>query len=98
MVDADLARQTSEWLQAHAVSTVRTEGVTLDGVVIGKQVSRQKFERAVAADGVAINELVAYGLDLAETPYVGWWGDWRHPEFGDILQRPDPSTLVLLPG
>jgi glutamine synthetase len=81
------------WLDAHEVTTVRTEGVTPDGVVLGKHLSRSKFERSLPL-GPAISD-IAFGYDIGGTPYFGWWGDWRQECLGDIHQRPDLATLVV---
>lgn len=85
----------SRWLDEHRVDTVRTEGTRPDGVVIGKYVSRSKFQKALDS-GLAVSDL---GLqDMAGGPQMGWWADWRPPFLADVLQRPDPATLVLQPG
>ena len=78
-----------------AVRVVRTEGVTVDGIVLGKYLSRAKFERALPL-GPAITDL-SFAFDVAGTPQFGWWDDWRQPALGDIHQRPDLETLVLVP-
>ena len=83
------------WLDDAGVTTVRTEGVSHDGLVIGKHVSRAKFERSLPL-GPAISDL-AFAYDIGGTPYLGWWDDWRQECLGDIHQRPDLSTLVTVP-
>lgn len=83
------------WLDEHDITWVRTEGVTIDGVMIGKLVHRAKFTGALPA-GTAISE-IAYGMDLGGTPYLAWWPAWRRDALGDFLQRPDLSTLRPLP-
>lgn len=85
----------SAWLDQHSVHTVRTEGVSPDGVVVGKYLSRSKFESSLLT-GVALSE-IAFGVDLGAQPHIGWWPDWREPFLGDIHQQPDTSTLVLHP-
>jgi glutamine synthetase len=87
----------TRWLDEHDIDTVRTEGVNLDGVVIGKYVSRSKFERALTS-GVALSDINAFACDISGSPQFGWWAEWRPSFFGDILQRPDPATLVIQPG
>jgi glutamine synthetase len=74
------------------VSVVRTEGVSVDGVVIGKYLSRSKFERSLPL-GPAISDL-AFSFDIGGAPQFGWWGDWRQEFLGDIHQRPDVDTIV----
>lgn len=83
------------WLDANAISLVRTEGVSLDGLAIGKHLSRAKFDRSLPA-GSAIADL-AFGYDVAGSPYFGWWDDWRQECLGDMYQRPDLATLVAVP-
>ena len=83
---------------AHAlegINVVRTEGVTPDGLVVGKYMSRNKFESSLPA-GPALSDL-AFAFDIGGTPYLGWWDDWRQPFLGDIHQRPDLDTLVRVP-
>jgi glutamine synthetase len=82
----------SAWLDTHAVRTVRTEGVSLDGLAIGKHLHRSKFEHSLPL-GPALTEL-AFGYDIGGTPFLAWWDDWRRDALGDIHQRPDLSTLV----
>ena len=88
MTEAELAA----WLDERGVTTVRTEGVNPDGVVIGKHLRRAKFERSLPL-GPALSD-IAFGYDIGGTPYFGWWADWRQPCLGDVHQRPDLSTLV----
>ena len=75
------------------VTTVRTEGITPDGVVLGKHLRRSKFERSLPL-GPAISD-IAFGYDIGGTPHLGWWGDWRSACLGDVHQRPDMDTLVV---
>lgn len=84
------------WLDANDVKWIRTEGVTIDGIVIGKHLHRSKFVGALP-NGTAISE-IAYGMDLAGTPYLAWWPSWRRDALGDFIARPDVSTLRVLPG
>ena len=86
------ATSLTAWLDAHNVRTVRTEGVSLDGLVIGKHLHRSKFEHSLPL-GPALTEL-AFGYDVGGTPFLAWWDDWRRDALGDIHQRPDLSTLV----
>lgn len=80
------------WLDEHGITTVRTEGASLDGVVLGKHLGRKKFERSLPL-GPAVSDLV-FAWDLGGTPQLGWWADFRQSALGDIHQRPDLSTLV----
>src|SRR4051812_35392800 len=80
------------WLDEHGVKSVRTEGVSLDGLVIGKHLHRSKFEHSLPL-GPALTEL-AFGYDVGGTPFLAWWDEWRRDALGDIHQRPDLATLV----
>jgi glutamine synthetase len=85
----------ADWLNEHAITSVRTEGPSLDGVVLGKHLSRSKFERSLPF-GPALSDLV-FAWDLGGTPQLGWWAEFRQTALGDIHQRPDLSTLVASP-
>jgi glutamine synthetase len=74
---------------------IRIEGTTLDGPLIGKHVSRAKFDHCLPA-GVCLADFV-FAMDLAGTPQLGWWSDWRQPALGDMYLRPDLSTEVPVP-
>ena len=87
--------EAAAWLAAHEVTTVRTEGVSPDGLVLGKYLSRSKFEGSLPL-GPAISD-IAFAYDIGGTPYLGWWDDWRQDCLGDIHQRPDLATLALDP-
>ncbi len=79
------------------ITTVRTEGAVPDGPLIGKYLSRDKFERSLPL-GPALADF-AFAYDLAGTPQLGWWADWRQPFLGDVHQRPDLDTMVeIRPG
>jgi len=83
------------WLDEHDVRWVKTEGVSLDGLVVGKHLGRDKFTNSLPL-GNAITELVL-GYDIGGTPYLAWWDAWRADALGDIFQRPDLGTLVVAP-
>ena len=83
------------WLDEHQITTVRTEGASLDGVVLGKHLSRAKFEHSLPR-GPALSDLV-FAWDIGGTPQLGWWADFRQPALGDVHQRPDLSTIVASP-
>lgn len=87
--------QVPGWLDEHHIRWVKTEGVSLDGLVVGKHIGRPKFAKALPL-GNAITELVL-GYDIGGTPYLAWWDDWRADALGDIHQRPDLATLVVAP-
>ncbi len=83
------------WLDENQITTVRTEGASLDGVVLGKHLSRGKFERSLPL-GPALSDLV-FAWDIGGSPQLGWWADFRQPSLGDVHQRPDLSTIVASP-
>ena len=83
------------WLDENRVTTVRTEGASLDGLVLGKHLSRDKFERSLPL-GPALTDLV-FAWDIGGNPQLGWWADFRQPALGDVHQRPDVSTIVASP-
>jgi len=83
------------WLDENRVATVRTEGASLDGLVLGKHLSRDKFERSLPL-GPALSDLV-FAWDIGGAPQLGWWADFRQPALGDVHQRPDLSTIVVSP-
>ncbi|HZU71687.1 MAG TPA: glutamine synthetase family protein [Acidimicrobiales bacterium] len=84
-----------EWLDRHQIATVRTEGASPDGLVLGKHLSRAKFVRSLPL-GPAISD-IAFAYDVGGMPQFGWWDDWRQECLGDIHQRPDLSTLIASP-
>jgi glutamine synthetase len=83
------------WLDENRITTVRTEGASLDGLVLGKHLSRGKFERSLPL-GPALSDLV-FAWDIGGNPQLGWWADFRQPALGDVHQRPDLSTIVVSP-
>jgi glutamine synthetase len=83
------------WLDENRITTVRTEGASLDGVVLGKHLNRDKFERSLPL-GPALSDLV-FAWDIGGLPQLGWWADFREPALGDVHQRPDLSTIVASP-
>ncbi|MDP9335575.1 MAG: glutamine synthetase family protein [Actinomycetota bacterium] len=83
------------WLDENRITTVRTEGASLDGLVLGKHLSRDKFERSLPL-GPALSDLV-FAWDIGDAPQLGWWADFRQPALGDVHQRPDLSTIVVSP-
>jgi glutamine synthetase len=92
----DGVSEVQRWLDAHGITWVRTDGVTIDGVVIGKHLHRSKFLGSLP-EGNAISE-IAYGMDLGGTPYLAWWPRWRRDALGDFIQRPDLATMRPIPG
>ena len=87
--------QAASWLDERDISWVKTEGISVDGLVIGKHLSTRKFISSLPL-GNAITELVL-GYDVGGTPFLVWWNDWRRNALGDLHQRPDLSTLVVAP-
>ena len=78
-----------------ATAMVRLEATSIDGPLVGKYLSREKFEHCLP-DGICLADFVL-AMDLAGTPQLGWWGDWRQPALGDMYLRPDLSTAVAEP-
>src|SRR5919106_2508933 len=76
------------------VSVVRTEGAGIDGLVVGKHLSRAKFERSLPL-GPALSDIM-FLFDLRGVPQAAWWDDWRASALGDVHQRPDLSTLARI--
>jgi glutamine synthetase len=74
---------------------VRPAATSIDGPLVGKYLSREKFEHCLPA-GICLADFVL-AMDLAGTPQLGWWGDWRQPALGDMYLRPDLSTAVAEP-
>jgi len=89
------AEQAATWLDEHHIQWVKTEGISIDGLVIGKYLSTRKFLSSLPL-GNAITEFVL-GYDIGGTPFLVWWDDWRREALGDFHQRPDLSTLVAAP-
>jgi glutamine synthetase len=74
---------------------VRIEAATLAGPPVGKFVAPSRFKRCLP-DGVCMADFVL-AMDVAGTPQLGWWGEWRQPALGDMYLRPDLSTGVADP-
>ncbi len=83
-----------QWIVDNDIHTIRTEGMALDGWVMGKQLAARTFEKKFP-DVAALTDM-AFAFDFAGTPQLGWWADWRMRALGDISQRADLSTLVTL--
>ena len=75
---------------------VRIDATGIDNPLIGKHVSRDKFERCLPA-GINVNDF-ALNMDLAGTPQLGWWAGWRGHGLIDIYLQPDVTTLTPMPG
>lgn len=78
-----------------ATKMVRVEGTLLDGVLAGKHLSREAFRGCLPA-GVALADFANFA-DLAGTPQLGWWGEWRQDALGDMYLKPDLSTGTPVP-
>ncbi|HEC11069.1 MAG TPA: glutamine synthetase [Acidimicrobiales bacterium] len=87
--------QLEDWLDGHDISIVRVEGMALDPLSLGKQLHRSKFTGSLPR-GPAVTEFV-FGYDLGGTPSLGFWGDWRPSNLGDVHLRPDPTTIAPVP-
>lgn len=83
------------WVQEHRIRSVRLETISLDGVISGKYLAAGKFLSG-AEKGFSFCD-VAFGVDLANEPQLGFdFGAWRG-EMGDVFLRPDLSTLIVDP-
>jgi glutamine synthetase len=85
--------EVSGWLAAHEIGIVRVEATSLEGTLVGKHVSTAKFEHSLDA-GFCLADFVL-AMDIAGTPQLGWWADWRQQALGDLYLQPDLSTLVI---
>ncbi len=80
------------WLDRHHVNVIQTQAISLDGTIIGKYLSRDKFTASLPAS-LSIADLTL-AWDIAGAPHFGWWHEYRKSDFGDIHLQPDLSTLV----
>jgi glutamine synthetase len=85
----------TELLRRHNVRTVRIGGSDLDGVYRGKRVSAEQF-LASAEEGFPQCD-VLFGWDIQDEvigslPFSNW-----EIGFGDVVMRPDLSTLAVVP-
>ena len=74
---------------------IRIEATVMEGPLVGKHVSPEKFEHCLP-EGVCLADFIL-AMDLAGTPQLGWWADWRQPNLGDMYLRPDLATGVPVP-
>ncbi|PRY08825.1 glutamine synthetase family protein [Kineococcus rhizosphaerae] len=87
--------EVKDWLSERGVRTVRLDTISLDGVVSGKYVSVAKFLSGLKTGWSFCD--VAFGVDLANVPQLGFdYGSWRG-EMADVTLRGDSSTLALDP-
>ena len=91
-----LGEEGARSMLADGTEMVRLEATTLDGPLVGKYLSREKFERCLP-EGVCMADFVL-AMDLAGTPTAragGATGAGRR--LGDMYLRPDLSTGVTDP-
>ncbi|MBW2268713.1 MAG: glutamine synthetase [Deltaproteobacteria bacterium] len=86
----------TSWLADNGVRMVRTEGISIDGLSVGKHLSPGKFLRSLPL-GPAVSDAVL-AADVAGGVNIGLLGKWSGGFLGDIHQSPDLSTLVMLAG
>lgn len=89
-------KSAAELLRHHSIDTVRIGGADLDGVYRGKRVSAKHFLDAAEGEGFPQCDVI-FGWDIQDTvigalPYSNW-----QTGFGDIVMRPDLSTLAVVP-
>ncbi len=81
------------WLSEHGITSVEIQATNLDGVFVGKTLSREKFLNGVE-QGFAFADVV-FGNDLDSVPAVGMaFPPWRG-EIEDIFLRPDLGTICV---
>lgn len=81
-----------EWMDRHHVEIVRTHATTLEGAAVGKYLNRPKFLKSLP-NGHNIADM-ALAMDITGSPHMTFWHDFRRGQFGDILMRPDISSIV----
>lgn len=92
---SDLAN-VEQWLGERDVRTVRLESISIDGVITGKYVARDKFLSGVRSGGYGFCDVV-FGQDLFNDAQLGFdAGTWR-AQMSDINLVPDLATLVVDP-
>ena len=62
-----MQRKRRSWFDEHDIAWVKTEGISIDGLVIGKHLSTRKFVSSLPL-GNAITEFVL-GYDIGGTPF-----------------------------
>ena len=83
----------AEWLQQRELHLIRTHATSLDGPAVGKYLQASSFEKAIpAGHGLSY---VALTADLTGTPHLNFWHSFQASSLGDILLRPDLSTLAM---
>ncbi len=85
----------AELLRHNNVQTVRIGGADLDGVYRGKRVSADHFLAAAEEGFPQCNVLFGWDIQdhvIGSLPYSNW-----ETGFGDIVMRPDLSTLAVVP-
>ena len=81
-----------DWMDRHHVDIIRTEATNLDGISFGKYVKREKFLGALPV-GHAVAD-VALALDMEGVPLTTLWHPYRSAVLGDVVLRPDLTTLL----
>ncbi len=88
----------TSWLTTNEVRMVRTEAVSIDGLSVGKHLSCDKFIRSLPL-GPAISDVVlATDVGGEVNIRISLANEWSPGFLGDIHQRPDLSTLTMVPG
>lgn len=81
-----------DWLDRHHVGVVRTFATTLEGVVVGKHLHRDKFMKSLP-EGHTISDM-SLSMDLSGFPHMTFWHNQRASTFGDVHLKPDLTTLI----
>jgi glutamine synthetase len=85
--------QVEQWLDGHAITSVQLQATNLDGTLVGKTLSRDKFLGGLD-QGFAFADVV-FGNDLGNFPAMGFaFPAWRG-ELEDIFLRVDLDTLCV---
>jgi glutamine synthetase len=87
------ASEIEQWLSDNAITSIQIQGTNLDGTLLGKTLSRDKFLSGMS-QGFAFADVV-FGNDLGNFPALGFaFPSWRG-ELEDIFLRVDLDTVCV---
>jgi glutamine synthetase len=87
------AAELEQWLDDHSVTSIQIQATNLDGTLLGKTLSRDKFLGGLD-HGFAFADVV-FGNDLGNFPSIGFaFPSWRG-ELEDIFLRVDLTTICV---
>ena len=82
-----------KWLQQRKLQVIRTHATNLDGLAVGKYLKVSSFEKTLpTGHGLSY---VALTANLTGSPHLNFWHSFQESSLGDILLRPDLSTLDM---